>query len=250
MDNKVLAVVAGEEITEQDLNDFMENVPQDQQAYRSNPQFRQQYLEQLTALRMFSKRGEELKLDETEEFKKIMEGARKDILAQLMVSETLKGITVTDEEAESYFQANKRRFVKGETVRAKHILTETEERCAEILTAIEGGEKTFEDAAKEFSTCPSGQRGGDLGEFGKGQMVPEFEKAAFDAEIGKVIGPVKTSFGYHLIKVEGKSKASETSYADISESIKANLLHQKQNDAYNAKVKELKEKYCRNGALE
>ena len=239
MDNKVLAVVAGEEITEQDLNDFMENVPQDQQAYRSNPQFRQQYLEQLTALRMFSKQGEELKLDETEEFKKIMEGARKDILAQLMVSETLKGITVTDEEAESYFQANKRRFVKGETVRAKHILTETEERCAEILTAIEGGEKTFEDAAKEFSTCPSGQRGGDLGEFGKGQMVPEFEKAAFDAEIGKVIGPVKTSFGYHLIKVEGKSKASETSYADISESIKANLLHQKQNYAYNAKVKEL-----------
>ena len=103
MDNKVLAVVAGEEITEQDLNDFMENVPQDQQAYRSNPQFRQQYLEQLTALRMFSKQGEELKLDETEEFKKIMEGARKDILAQLMVSETLKGITVTDEEAESYF---------------------------------------------------------------------------------------------------------------------------------------------------
>ena len=138
---------------------------------------------------------------------------------------------------------SKRRFVKGETVRAKHILTETEERCAEILTAIEGGEKTFEDAAKEFSTCPSGQRGGDLGEFGKGQMVPEFEKAAFDAEIGKVIGPVKTSFGYHLIKVEGKSKASETSYADISETIKANLLHQKQNDAYNAKVKELKEKY-------
>ena len=66
MDNKVLAVVAGEEITEQDLNDFMENVPQDQQAYRSNPQFRQQYLEQLTALRMFSKQGEELKPDEVE----------------------------------------------------------------------------------------------------------------------------------------------------------------------------------------
>ena len=125
MENKVLAVVAGEEVTEQDLNDFMENVPQDQQAYRSNPQFRQQYLEQLIALRMFTKQGEELKLDETEEFKKIMEGARKDILAQLMVSETIKDITVTDEEAKSYFEANKRRFVKGETVRAKHILTET-----------------------------------------------------------------------------------------------------------------------------
>ena len=58
MENKVLAVVAGEEVTEQDLNDFMENVPQDQQAYRTNPQFRQQYLEQLIALRMFTKEGE------------------------------------------------------------------------------------------------------------------------------------------------------------------------------------------------
>ncbi len=68
------------------------------------------------------------------------------------------------------------------------------------------GEKVFEDAAKEFSTCPSGQRGGDLGEFGKGQMVKEFEDAAFAAEIGHVVGPVKTQFGYHLIKVEEKKK--------------------------------------------
>lgn len=243
MENKVLMVVAGEEITEKDLNDFMENVPQEQQAYRSNPQFRQQCLEQLTALRMFTKQGEEQKLDETEEFKKIMEGARKDILAQMMVSETIKDITVTDEEAESYFHANKRQFVKGETVKAKHILVDTEEKCAAIQKDIENGSMTFEEAAKEFSTCPSAQRGGDLGEFGKGQMVPEFEKAAFQAQIGTIVGPVKTSFGYHLIKVEGKSEASETAYADVSSTIKANLLHQKQNDAYNAKVKELKEKY-------
>lgn len=243
MENKVLIVVAGEEITEKDLNDFMENVPQEQQAYRSNPQFRQQCLEQLTALRMFTKQGEEQKLDGTEEFKKIMEGARKDILAQMMVSETIKDITVTDEEAESYFHANKRQFVKGETVKAKHILVDTEEKCAAIQKDIENGSVTFEEAAKGFSTCPSAQRGGDLGEFGKGQMVPEFEKAAFQAQIGTIVGPVKTSFGYHLIKVEGKSEASETAYADVSSTIKANLLHQKQNDAYNAKVKELKEKY-------
>lgn len=243
MEDKVLSVVAGEEITEKDLNDFMENVPQEQQAYRTNPQFRQQCLEQLMALRMFTKQGEEERLEETQEFKEIMEGARRDILAQMMISLTLKDISVTDEEAESYYESNKTQFVKGAAVRAKHILTDTEETCAQILAAVENGEKTFEDAAREYSTCPSGQRGGDLGEFGKGQMVPEFEKAAFGAEIGKVIGPVKTSFGYHLIKVEGKSEAKETPYADVKESIKANLLQQKQNAAYNAKVKELKEKY-------
>lgn len=243
MEEKVLAVVAGEEITEKELNDFMENVPKEQQAYRTNPQFRQQCLEQLLALRMFTKLGEEEKLEETQEFKDIMEGARKDILAQMMISITIKDINVTDEEAENYYESNKAQFVKGATVRAKHILTDTEEKCGEILAAVENGEKTFEEAAKEYSTCPSGQRGGDLGEFGKGQMVPEFEKAAFSAEIGKIIGPVKTSFGYHLIKVEGKSEAKETPYLDVKVSIKANLLQQKQNIAYNAKVKELKEKY-------
>lgn len=246
MENKVLAIVAGEEVTEKDLNDFMENVPQEQQAYRTNPQFRQQCLEQLIALRMFTKLGEEEKLDETEEFKKIMEGARKDILAQMMVSKTVQDITVTDEEAENYYKTNKAQFSKGETVRAKHILTDSEEKCAEILKAVESGEKTFEDAAKEYSTCPSGQRGGDLGEFGKGQMVPEFEKAAFGAEIGKLVGPVKTSFGYHLIRVEAKSEAKETAYDDVKESIKTGLLQQKQNIAYNAKVKELKERYVQN----
>lgn len=129
MDDKVLAIVAGEEVTEKDLDDFMENVPKEQQAYRTNPQFRQQCLEQLIALRMFTKLGEEEKLDETEEFKKIMEGARKDILAQMMISMTIKDIGVADEEAERYYESNKAQFAKGETVRAKHILTDTQENA-------------------------------------------------------------------------------------------------------------------------
>lgn len=242
-ENKVLAVVAGEEIRESDLNDFLKNVPQEQQAYLSNPQFRDQYLEQLIALRMFTKQGEEDKIDETEEFKQILDSARKDILAQMMIAKVLSGIDVTDEEANDYYFANKSRFVKGETVHAKHILVESEEKCAEILAAVSKEEKSFEDAAKEFSTCPSGQNGGDLGEFGKGQMVPEFEKAAFAAQIGEIVGPVKTNFGYHLIKVEGKSEPAETPFEEVKNSIKQNMLQQKQNDAYNKAVKELKEKY-------
>ena len=75
-----------------------------------------------------------------------------------------------------------------------------------------------EDKNKQNATddsCPSGQKGGDLGEFGKGQMVPEFEQAAFAAEIGQVVGPVQTQFGYHLIKVETKNEASVAPYAEV-----------------------------------
>ena len=113
----------------------------------------------------------------------------------------------------------------------------------EILAFIQNGEKTFEDAAKEFSSCPSSQRGGDLGQFGKGQMVKEFEDAAFAANIGEVVGPVKTQFGYHLIKVEKKNEAKEAGFAEVKDPIRAELLKRKQDQAYLAKVKELKEKY-------
>jgi peptidyl-prolyl cis-trans isomerase C len=87
------------------------------------------------------------------------------------------------------------------TVRASHILVATEKQAKDIKDAIEQDMISFEDAAKKYSQCPSGQRGGDLGYFGRGQMVPEFEKAAFSLPVGQVSDPVKTSFGYHLIKV-------------------------------------------------
>lgn len=243
MENKVLATVAGENITEAELNAFLQNVPKEQQAYASNPQFRQQYLEQLIALRAFAKLGEEEKLDETDEFKNIMANVKKDVLAQMAMAETLKGITVSNEDVKNYYEANKQQFGKGGTVSAKHILTDSEEKCSSILESIVRGDVQFEDAAKEHSTCPSGAKGGDLGEFGKGQMVKEFEDAAFNAEVGHVVGPVKTQFGYHLIKVEKKNEASMSSLEEVQADIKSLLMQQKQNEVYTQKVKELKEKY-------
>ena len=83
---------------------------------------------------------------------------------------------------------------------ARHILVPSEAECAKLKKEIEGGAK-FADVAKKHSKCPSGSEGGNLGEFGPGQMVPEFDSVVFSAEVGKVQGPVKTQFGYHLIEV-------------------------------------------------
>ena len=243
MSQEVLAVIAGEKITQADLDKYLQGVPREQQAYASNPQFREQFLEQLVSLYLFAQKGEEDKLAESEEFKTVMANARREILAQFAMREVLGKVEVSEEEIKSFYDENQAQFKKGDTVSAKHILVESEEKCNEILAAITSGEKTFEDAAKEFSTCPSGQRGGDLGAFGRGQMVPEFEQAAFDAEIGQVVGPVKTQFGCHLIKVEAKNEAEVASFEEVKASIKQNLMQQKQGQAYTAAVEELKEKY-------
>ena len=86
---------------------------------------------------------------------------------------------------------------------ARHILVETLEQCEKLKTEIEAG-GDFKAAAMENSSCPSGQNGGDLGEFGPGQMVPEFDKVVFSAPVNTVQGPVKTQFGYHLLEVTSR----------------------------------------------
>ena len=88
--------------------------------------------------------------------------------------------------------------------RASHILVKTQVESENLKKEIEGG-AAFEDVAKKHSLCPSRARGGDLGEFGPGQMVAEFDKAVFSGTVGQVIGPVKTQFGYHLIKVVSRA---------------------------------------------
>ena len=88
---------------------------------------------------------------------------------------------------------------------ARHILVSTQEECQDIKEQIENG-ADFADLAKERSQCPSGKQGGDLGEFGPGQMVKEFDQVVFSEEIGKVWGPVQTQFGFHLIEITSRSE--------------------------------------------
>ena len=87
---------------------------------------------------------------------------------------------------------------------ARHILVDDETFCEELIEKIKNGED-FEQLARDHSKCPSGQRGGDLGEFGPGQMVPEFDKVVFGEDVGVPHGPVKTQFGYHVVEIIARS---------------------------------------------
>ncbi|WP_373029437.1 peptidylprolyl isomerase [Sulfurovum sp.] len=91
------------------------------------------------------------------------------------------------------------------TASARHILVKDEALCKELKEKINSGEISFEEAAKQNSTCPSGVRGGALGTFGPGQMVPEFDRVVFNDEVGVVHGPVRTQFGYHLLIITERS---------------------------------------------
>ena len=243
MSEHIVAIVAGREVTEKEFQEFTARIPEQQQAYIQTPEGRKQALTQYTNYFLFEKLGEDKGYDQSEEFKAIMENARVELLSQYSLTEEVKDITATREECEAYYEANKGQFEKGPQATAKHILTDTEDEIHKIRKEIEEGVKTFAQAAQEYSKCPSKAQGGNLGTFGRGQMVPEFDEAVFNAEPGSLLGPIKTQFGYHLIRVDDVDQGKEAEFEKALPQIFSQLTNQKQNEAYMALRASLIEKY-------
>lgn len=172
-------------------------------------------------------------------------------IQQLVDEEVVPSITVSEADAKEYYEANPQFFKQPEQVKARHILikvapdadevkkTEAREKLETVQKKLkEGGD--FAELAKEYSEGPSAPKGGDLGSFGRGQMVKPFEEAAFAMEEGTVSDIVETRFGYHLIKVEEKKPESTVSFADAKERIDQMLKRQKVSEAVNAYIETLK----------
>ena len=243
MDNKVLVTIAGREITERDLEAIISRYPQDKRAYFDSEMGRKQLLEQLVSFELMNKLGTEMELDKTEEYKSALEQMERDLLTQMTINKVLSDVTVTDADAETFYNEHAEEFKTPETVSSKHILVDSEEKANEILAQIKAGDITFEDAARANSTCPSKDQGGDLGTFGRGQMVPEFEDATFAMNVGDVSEPVKTQFGYHLIKLEAKNEPTIPAYEEIADKVEKTLMFQKQGEVYKNKLDEVKAKF-------
>ncbi len=172
-----------------------------------------------------------------------MEELRKNLAGDLKIRELLKDVTkdatnVTDEAVVKYYNENKERFAKPETVHARHILVKVDKGADDATKAakkaeIEGYRKQllehpedFAKIAEEHSDCPSGKKGGDLGTFQHGQMVPSFDKAAF-SQATNAIGPViESPFGYHIVQVLEHNPAGEVSLDEVKDRIKDQLAQQ------------------------
>lgn len=243
MENKVLAVVEGFEITDQDLDLIIRKYPEDKREYLSTEDGKKKLLEQTIGFELLNKFGEEVELNKTDEFKIAMESYSKELLIQMAMNKVLSEVTITDVDAQKYYDNNKDMFREQPTVSAKHILVEKEEEAKKIKSEIDAGEITFEKAAMKYSTCPSNADGGSLGVFGRGMMVPEFEEVAFNSEVNVVTEPVKTQFGYHLILVDAKNDTKIKEFEEVKEPILQQLNQEAQYNKYQDVLKDLEGKY-------
>ncbi|MCM3675980.1 peptidylprolyl isomerase [Peribacillus simplex] len=173
-----------------------------------------------------------------------MEALKKDIVVYLQTKKLVEPrITVTDDEISTYFEDNKDTFAQAEQVEASHILVEDEKTAKKVAKEIaEGGD--FAKLAAEYSTdTETADNGGSLGYFGKGDMVDEFEDVAFDLDINKVSDPVKTDYGYHIIKVTGKKEAKKANLEDNKDVIKETLLSERLQEEYPVWLAEVKKEH-------
>ncbi|MNP26001.1 putative peptidyl-prolyl cis-trans isomerase Cbf2 precursor [compost metagenome] len=206
-------------------------------------QGKKQLLEQMISFELMFQFGKEASLDKTKEFETEVEKFKKELLTQMVINKVISEVTVTDEEALKYYEENRSMFSEPENVTAKHILISSEEEANKIKKEIESNNVTFEEAASQYSSCPSKEQGGNLGSFSRGMMVPEFEEAAFASEIGVVTEPVKTQFGYHLIKVEAKNAGKDLDFEEVKDGVVNQLLQETQQKKYFDLIGELSTKY-------
>ena len=238
--DKILAKVGTLTVTEKEVDEFLMELGARAQGYNT-PEGRKAVLEQIISSKLLLLDARHNLLETEPEFKAELARLRENLLINYAGNKIIAAVKVTDEDVRKYYDDNLDKFKQGETVNADHILVDSEEKALEIYAKIESGEISFADAAKEYSSCPSGQRGGNLGDFGRGQMVPEFDSAVFELEVGEITkAPVKTQFGYHLIKLNSKSEASVMPFEQIAGQLGEMVLNEKRREAYERKINQLK----------
>lgn len=243
MEHKILAKIGDIQITDADIDRVIASFPEQQREYLNSPDGRERILNQKIANCVMALAAKKAGKALTPELELMKADFEEQMLAQNEINEAFASIVVSDEEAQRYYEDCKETFRTEEQINARHILVDSPEQCRDIRNRILAGEISFEDAAREFSTCSSAPEGGELGFFGHGMMVPEFDEAAFAAAMNEVTEPVKTQFGYHLIKVIDRREADIMPFEQVAEQLRQQLTQQKQNDVLVAAIDALKEKY-------
>jgi foldase protein PrsA len=237
-----VASVNGQAITRADFDHKLESSPTAKQVL--SQQVQQALIDQYARDKKIDVSQAEIDKKETETKAKFPAGQFEQILKQQSLTEQdvqniLKQqlilekaiapqIHVSEADIKAYFDKNHALFDKPAQVRARHILTVDPAKAKEVLAKLKAG-GNWDALAKQYSTDPSSKdKGGELGFFGRGQMVPPFEKAAFAAGVNQIVGPVKSPFGYHVIQVEEKKPATQATLASVHDQIKGQLTQQQQ----------------------
>ena len=233
--NPVLAKVNGLDIRQSDLNMAEEELGSGQLAQMDPATKRENLLSYVIDLKIVAKAAEDKKVGDTDAFKKSLAFARERLLMDKLLTDEAKAAS-TDAAMRKVYDDAAQQMGGDEEVHARHILVESEDEAKQVVEELKKG-GDFAELAKKKSKDPGASDGGDLGYFTKEQMVPEFSKVAFEMEPGKISDPVKSQFGWHVIKVEDKRKRKAPDFETVKPQIETYVTRKAQADLV-AKLRE------------
>lgn len=238
-DEEVVVIVNRERITMAMVNEKINELPAYYQ--QAAAKHKKEIVDDLIAEKLLYEEARRRKLHKDEEVRKLINKAVKKILiAKLLESETTPKKPISDEDVELYYAQHKDQYLIPERIKASHILLSTEEEAKKVLDELNAG-ADFSETAKTYSKDLTKDRGGDLGYFQRGQMIPEFEKVCFELNPGQMSGIVKTRFGYHIIKVTDKQPPKYKRLPEVKEKIRTRLIDRAKQQQFRDFVKSLKD---------
>ena len=236
-EGQVLAEVNGGSITTGDFNRELKNLPEYLKAMADTPEGRKEMLDTMVIRELILQQATKDGLDKSADIEEKMKDLKKRLIVESFLKKKVETESqVSDADLQKFYEQNKEKFKTGEQIRASHILVKTETEAKDILAKIKAG-GNFEELAKKNSVDSSAAKGGDLGWFGKGSMVPVFEKAALALKEGQVSDVVKSDFGFHIIKLTGKRPAGIRPLEEVKDQIKGAIMPTKQQEVFQ-KIKE------------
>ena len=234
---QVMAEVNGSTITTDDYKKEVAVLPPYLKQMADTPEGRKEMLDTMVVRELVLQDAQKTGIDKSPEVLARMEDMKKRVIVEAYLKKKVEEqVNIPDADLQKIYDQKKDKFKSDAQIRASHILLKTAKEADDVLAQLKAG-ANFEDLAKKYSIDPAGAKGGDLGWFSKGSMIPEFEKAAFALKEGEVSGIVKTKFGYHIIKLTGRRPAGIIPFAEVKDQIKAELLPAKQQEVFK-KIKE------------
>ncbi|KPJ99191.1 MAG: hypothetical protein AMK71_10150, partial [Nitrospira bacterium SG8_35_4] len=237
----VIAKVNKGTVTEADFLREVSRIPEWARTQFESEDGKDKFLDELVKKELIYQHAKKMRLDNNEEYlEKVREFEKLTLVALSLKKEVDDKVRVDESEVRAFYDENKEKFTVGTQVKASHILVKTEEEAKKAHERILKGEK-FEAVAKDISIDKgSAEKGGDLGYFGRGRMVPEFERAALSLKTGEVSPPVKTRFGYHIIKQTDVKMGDPASFEQSREAIQRELVNQKRKKYFDELIDKLK----------
>jgi len=240
-DDRVLAKVSNRLVT---LNEFKERISKLPSYYRDIAnRNKKRFLDEMIVEMLFYEEAIRNGLDRDREVKEIiMEAKKKILIAKLVKTEVEDKIQISDSEIKEFYEGHKADFKAPELWRASHILVATEDEAKGILDELSKG-ASFEDLAKAHSIDATADRGGDVGYFRLGQIIPDFENACLKLQVGQTSGIVHTQFGYHIIKLTDKKEPAVQPLEKVRRAIEDELRKKKRSELFDKLVLKLKKRY-------